>query len=129
MASEWFAAAVLIFGAILGAYALDRGSNRLLPSGRGLHEIRQYVPPVVIELRYRNETGIKTQRRVAVLKSLRHSDGRLLLLGICGGRQPRTFRVDRIVEVATPDGEILDTRRFLTGSLDIPPKMIARLVT
>jgi predicted DNA-binding transcriptional regulator YafY len=63
---------------------------------------------------------------VAVVRSLRHRDGRLFILGLCGSRRdPRTFRVDRIIRVATPDGEVLDTREFLTDWLGIPPRLCA----
>lgn len=114
-----------MFAVIIAAYTLGRSSNQSISLSRGLQEIHQYAPPVLVEIGYRNEAGIKTQRRVAVLKSLRHDDGRLLLLGFLGSRRPRTFRVDRIVSLATPDGEVLDKRAFLTDWLSIPPKLIA----
>ena len=75
VAIEWIAVA-LIFGAIYGAYALGRGNNPPVPSGGGRRQIRQYMPPVDVVLEYRNEAGIRMSRRVAVLRSLRHHDGR-----------------------------------------------------
>jgi len=127
MASEWFAlmAAVAVFGAICGAYALVRSGKRRLSSGQELNQIHQYTPPIHVVLEYRNKAGIKLSQRVAVLKSLRHDDGRLLLLGFLGSHEPRTFHVDRIVSVATVDGENIDTRAFLTDWLAIPPKLSA----
>ena len=123
VAVEWIVIAVLAVGVFCGVYALG---NRLLPEGRGLRRIRRYFPPVEVTLDYRAETGARFSRRVFVVRSLRHRDGRLYLLGLCGRRRdPRTFRVDRIVSVATADGEIIDTRRFLVDWLSIPPKLCA----
>jgi hypothetical protein len=121
VAVEWIATGVLALAVFCGAYALG---SRLLPEGRGLRRIRRYLPPVEVTLEYRGESGTKSSRRVAVVRSLRHRDGRLYLLGLCGSRRdPRTFRVDRIISVATADGEIVDTRRFLVEWLSIPPKL------
>lgn len=120
---EWIVIAALALGAFCGAYALG---NRLLPEGRGLRRIRRYLPPVEVTLEYRGESGARSSRRVAVVRSLRHRDGRLYLLGLCGSRRdPRTFRVDRIVSVATADGEKIDTRQFLVDWLSIPPRLCA----
>lgn len=123
VAVEWIVIAVLGLGVFCGAYALG---NRLLPEERGLRRIRRYFPPVEVTLEYRGESGTKSSRKVAVVRSLHHRDGRLYLLGLCGSRRdPRTFRVDRIISVATADGKIIDVRRFLVDWLSIPPRLCA----
>ena len=124
VAMESIAIAALALGVFCAAYALG---SRLLPEERGLRRIRRYFPPVEVTLQYRAESGAKSSRRVAVIKSLRHRDGRLYLLGLCGSRRdPRTFRVDRIVSVATADGQTIDTRQFLVDRLSIPSRLCAR---
>lgn len=115
--------AVLTLVVFAGAYALRRCSSRLSSSGHRLRQIHEYKPAIVIELFYRNQTGVETQRRVAVLRrSATIADG-----CSCSASQGddglRLFRVDRLVQVATPDGEVLDMQEFLTDWLGVPPKM------
>ncbi len=49
--------------------------------------------------------------------------GRLYLLGRAPDGKLLHFRVDRILSIATPDNEVLDTKRFLTERLEIPPEL------
>lgn len=119
---------ILVFAGVCAAYALGRGA-RTPSSRRILEPIRRYSPPIEVVLEYRNESGFKALRRVRVTQSLSRPDGRLYLLGFCNARgKPRTFRVDRILCVATVDGEIIETDGFLTNRLGIPFDLVAAQV-
>ena len=113
-------AIALIVAAVYGFRTIGRSNSR------GFHQIQRYSPPVDVVLAYRSESGVESARRVAVLRSLRHEDGRLYLLGFTGSRnKPTTYRVDRIVNIATVDGETIDRHRFLTDWLAIPRNLWA----
>ncbi|HEY1615523.1 MAG TPA: WYL domain-containing protein [Rhizomicrobium sp.] len=115
---------VAVFAAICLAYPLGRGGGRPLAFTRGLQELRRYDPAIEAVLEYRSEGGFRTVRKVHVTRSQRRRDGRLYLTGFCHRRLgPRTFRVDRIICVATMDGEVIDKRRFLIDRLAIPPEL------
>jgi hypothetical protein len=87
-------------------------------------QIHQYSPPVDVVIEYRSTSGFTTLRHLRLLRSLHRPKGGLYLFGLCDrARRPRTFRVDRIVSIATPHGEIIDTRDFLTGRLAIPVEL------
>ncbi|MEX0921309.1 MAG: WYL domain-containing protein [Rhodovibrionaceae bacterium] len=122
---EWIAAGVLIAVAV-AVYALGSDGKRRHTYGSDLRKIEEYRPPVSVVLKYRNASGVNSERRVAVLRSLRSRQGHLYLLGVFGKRRnPRVFRVDRIVSVKSADGRPLDTRRFLIDRLSIPHELCA----
>jgi len=114
----------IVFLAILLAYTLGKGERRLVLWRPQLRALRHYSPPVEIVLEYRDERGATTLRRLRVLKSLVHPDGRLYLRGACPKSQKvKNFRVDRIVSVATIHGEVIDARRFLIERLRVPSEL------
>ncbi len=105
--------AIAVFLAIAAAYELGR-------SGGGKARERISVPPVEVMLEYRNATGFVTLRKIRILGYVPRSAGRSCLFALCnGGTAPRTFRIDRIISLATLDGEVMDTRRFLTETLGV----------
>lgn len=115
---------ILVFGAVLAAYRLGRSEAPAPHQRSELDLVHEYRPPIIAFLEYRNESGKETITKNRLLKSQRHRDGRLYLFGLCGiYRKPRLFRVDRIISIATTDGEVLDTQRFLTKTLAIPPNL------
>jgi len=119
---------VLVFAAVVAAYAFGRRDSGFLRWRRSLRLVRQYSPPINIVLEYRNGAGLKTLWRVRLQKSLHGSDGALYLQALFGTPSRfRTFRVDRILCFATPDGEVLDTQRFLTEQLAIPAEFCPSL--
>ena len=106
---------VFVFVAILGGYHL--GTSERFGRPAEVKEIRQ----AETMLEYRNATGFTTLRKVRFLGYAHRRGGRSCLFALCNnGTQPRTFRVDRIVSIATLDGEVLDTRQFLTETLGVP---------
>ena len=112
---------VAVFVAVLFAFELGRRGKGPLKFASGLRALRRYTPPVEVVLDYRSAGGGKIVRRVHVTRSQYRRDGRIYLTGFCHHRRaPRTFRVDRALCFATPDGEIIDTRQFLVGRLAIP---------
>lgn len=75
-------------------------------------------PAPEILLEYRNATGFQTQRRIKILGYMQRPRGSSCLFALCNnGTAPRMFR---IVSIASLDGEILDTRHFLTETLGVP---------
>jgi hypothetical protein len=113
---------VLVFVAVLSAYGLGqrierrswRDSAKSAPDGN--------VPPVEVLLHYRNATGFTTRRKVKILAFVPRRNGRSCLFALgkhCA--EPRTFRVDRIVSIATLDGKAIDTQQFLTEWLGVRP--------
>jgi hypothetical protein len=109
------------FAAILGAYALGQRNGRL---SRGpdseLRRADGNVSPVEVLLEYRNATGFTTQRKIKILEFIPRGGGRSCLFAVGkNGTAPRTFRIDRILSIATLDGEVLDTQQFLTERLGI----------
>lgn len=120
---EWFFAGIGIAVAV-AVYVLGGGKRRN-PYFRNLDKIEEYRPPIKVVLEYRNDSGDRYNGPFAVLRSLRHRrDDRLYLLGFLGKQgKPRVFRVDRIVSMKTPDGQPVDTRRFLIDRLGIPREL------
>jgi len=117
---------VLVFAAVCFAYGIGRRARNASNTTLGLCPIQQYSPPVDAVLEYRNEAGYRSLRRVSILRSLRRPDGRLYLLAFAGKPgKPRTFRVDRILCIATPVGEIVDMLAFLVEELGIPTELCA----
>lgn len=106
-------AAIAVFAAIYLAFELGR--NGEVNSSRS-NQIS--VPPVEIMLEYRNATGFVTLRKIRVLGYVPRRAGRSCLFALCNGA-PRTFRIDRIICVARLDGEIMETRKFLTETLGV----------
>jgi hypothetical protein len=116
---------IVVFFAVYAAFALGRGSTPPSIFGRTtLQELHRYDPAIEAVLEYRSESGFKSLRKIHITKSRRRHDGRLYLLGYCHrSRGPRTFRVDRIICFATPDGEVIDTHEFLIKRLAIPANL------
>lgn len=86
--------------------------------------LHRYTAPVEVVLDYCSAGGGRIVRRVHITRSQYRRDGRIYLTAFCHHRRaPRTFRVDRVLCFATPDGEIIDTRQFLVGQLAIPPDL------
>ena len=114
-----------VFAAALVLYALGRSE---LPRWYGgLTQIREYRPPVTFVMEYEDERGRRARRSVAILRSLVGRDGRLYLSGYSGEKgEPRTFRAEHILAVATGDGQVIDTGQFLAGPLMIPPELSGR---
>lgn len=112
---------LVVFVVFLAAYALGRHSDQ--PSRwRGNQQLQASgkISPVEVLLEYQNATGFTTRRKVVILAYVPRSGGRSCLFAICNyGTAPRTFRIDRIVSIATLDGEILDTQQFLTERLGV----------
>ena len=113
---------VLVFGAICAAYALGRGDREIPFWFRSLSRIRRYSPLVEVYIEYRDAQGRKMLPKVSIQQSLSGRSGHLYLFGFCN-EKPRFFRTDRILSIASPDGEIIDTWRFLTERLAIPPEL------
>jgi len=114
----------LVFGAICFAYTMGRDEGRPAFWQPQLRLIQRYSPPIEMVLEYCDERGAKTVRRLRVIKTLARRDGRLYLFGACQkSRELRTFRVDRIISVATIHGEVVDTTRFLVERLRIPSEL------
>ena len=115
MDSVMIIVAIAVFVAIAAAYELGRSGTE---KSRRTNWIG--VPPVDVMLEYRNATGYVTLRRIRILGYVPHRRGRTCLFALCnGGTAPRNFRIDRIITLTTLDGEIIDTRRFLTERLGI----------
>jgi predicted DNA-binding transcriptional regulator YafY len=115
---------VAVFAVVCFAFGPRRRSESPLRFVRGLRQLHRYTPAVEVVLDYRSASGTKIVRRVHVTQSQYRRDGRLYLIGFCHYRlAPRTFRVDRVLCFATPDGEVIDTRRFLIDRLAIPPDL------
>jgi WYL domain-containing protein len=112
---------LVVFAVILAAYALGR--HRGWPSPWSTSEQRQAgrdLPPVKVLLEYRNATGFTTRRKIEIVAYMSRPSGRSCLFALCNnGAAPRTFRIDRIVSIATLDGEILDTQQFLAEQLGV----------
>ena len=105
--------AIAVFVAIAAAFELGRSG-----AGKGASQIR--ISPVEVMLEYRNATGFVTLRNVRIIGYTTRRAGRASLFALCnGGTAPRNFRIDRIISVATLDGEVMETRRFLTQTLGL----------
>ena len=115
----------IAFAAVFAGVVL---AGELIRRTRGLREdtatamTREHVPstpahapPVDVILEYQNAAGRKLRRRpVTVLGYMPRSRGRSCFLALCDAAgTPRTFRVDRVVHMTSPSGEILDADRFL----------------
>jgi hypothetical protein len=108
--------AIAVFVAIVAVYA----AYELGRSGAGKVRERITVPPVEVMLEYRNATGFTSLRRIRILGYLPRRAGRSCLFALCnGGTAPRMFRIDRIISLATLDGQIIETRRFLAETLGV----------
>jgi hypothetical protein len=115
---------VLVFGAVVGAYILGHRETPFAKWQRSLRELRRYQPPIDVVIEYQNKAGFRSQRRLAILRSLCGKDGQVYVLGICrNSNKPRTFRTDRISCFATTDGEVLDKQRFLLERLALPTEV------
>lgn len=111
---------VLVFGGILAAYEFGRRSGEASARKSQLGWTGGNGPVAEIMLEYRNATGFTTLRKAIVLGYVPRSRGRSCLFALCNnGTAPRTFRIDRIVSIATLDGEVLDTQTFLEQLLGV----------
>jgi len=117
------AAFILVFGAVWVIYEIGGGEEIPARTKRGsVVLIEQYNPAIKAMLEYRNAKGETHRLHVKIARSFHTPGGYVFLRGyyLPSGMKPRSFRVDRIVSVATLDGAITDRRLFLTGVLKIP---------
>jgi hypothetical protein len=109
---------VLVFGGILTAYELGRRGSESSARKSQMRSAGGNGAAAEIMLEYRNATGFTTLRKVLVLGYMPRSQGRACIFALCNnGTAPRTFRVDRIISIATLDGEVVDTQKFLEQRL------------
>jgi hypothetical protein len=110
---------VVVFGAILAAYTLGqlRHSSR---RNYQQNQQRRNLPSAELLLEYRNATGFTTLRKIRIVGYQPRPHGRSCVFALCNnGTAPRSFRVDRIISMATLDGEVLDTQNFLAEQLGV----------
>jgi hypothetical protein len=102
--------------AFLGAYGLG-----MFERARPNEEVQLKKEPAEVVLEYRNATGFKTLRKIRILGYVQRRAGRSCIFALCNnGTVPRMFRIDRIVSIATLDGEVRNTKQFLTEILGVP---------
>ena len=121
------AAFVAVFAAVWLIYELGGGEEIPARAKRGsVYQLDNYSPAIRAVLDYVNEDGERRRHRIKIARSIYFPDGRICLRGyyVPFGARPHSFRVDRIVAVAAPDGEHLDKRLFFTGELHIPSHLL-----
>jgi hypothetical protein len=103
---------VVVFAAVIGAYSFGTRAT-----GKSL---AKPVQPTDIWLEYRSAYGRATRRRLKIVQTIIASNGRGYVCGDDGSASRfKMFRTDRIISIATPEGEVIDTRRFLSERLGI----------
>jgi hypothetical protein len=122
---------VAVFGTICVGHLVIVRKRSLQPGPkprRRLDLVKQYSPAIDVMMEYRDARAFKTLRRIRIAQVLRNRAGRLYLLGFNElAMKPRTFRLDRIVCIASLDGEVLEMRRFLIDRLGLPADLCMNL--
>jgi hypothetical protein len=119
---------LLVFVAVWVIYEMGGGEE--IP-GRKLgrvFQLQQYSPAVSVVLEYRSKQGVALKLPVKIARSFYYPDGRVCLRGYDHpfGIKPKSYRVDNIISVATPGGEYIDRRLFLTDVLKIPAHLLPK---
>jgi hypothetical protein len=111
---------VLVFGGILAAYEFGRRNGEASARKSQMRWSGGNRTAAEVLLEYRNATGFTTLRKALVLGYMPRGRGRSCLFALCNnGTAPRTFRIDRIISIATLDGEVLDMQKFLEQQLGV----------
>jgi len=113
---------VLVFTGIFVAYAIGRRDASAPTQPRATHAVTS--ADIVIEYRAEGRASPYLQR-IRVVEWMQSRHGRLYLYGLRNDGKQRMFRVDRIVSIAIPDGEVLDMQRYLVERLAVPAELCA----